>query len=64
VVFDAKTIGDRATFEKPHAYSEGFRYVLVNGEVVIAEGKHTGARPGQVLLGPGYRTTSTTAAAK
>ncbi len=64
VVFDAKTIGDRATFEKPHAYSEGFRYVLVNGEVVIADGKHTGARPGQVLLGPGYRTTSTTAAAK
>ncbi len=64
VVFDAKMIGDRATFEKPHAYSEGFRYVLVNGEVVIAEGKHTGARPGQILLGPGYRTTSTTAAAK
>ncbi len=55
VVFDPKSVADRATFEKPHAYAEGFRYVLVNGEVVIADGKHTGARPGQTLLGPGYR---------
>lgn len=60
VVFDPKTVGDPATFEKPHAYAEGFRYVLVNGEVVIADGKHTGARPGQILLGPGIRAASTT----
>jgi len=53
VVFDAKTVRDAATFEKPHAYAEGFAFVLVNGEVVIEGGKHTGARPGQVLLGPG-----------
>jgi len=53
VVFDEKAVGDTATFEKPHAYAAGFRYVLVNGEVVIEDGKHTGARPGQILLGPG-----------
>jgi len=52
VVFDAGSVSDRATFEKPHAYSEGFRYVLVNGEVVVEGGKHNGARPGQILLGP------------
>ena len=55
VVFDAATVRDAATFEKPHAYSEGFAFVLVNGAVVIESGKHTGARPGQVLLGPGVQ---------
>ncbi|NUO79584.1 D-aminoacylase [candidate division KSB1 bacterium] len=55
VVFDAQRVKDRATFEKPHAYAEGFRYVLVNGEVVIEEGKHTGARAGEILFGPGKR---------
>jgi len=55
VVFDPAKVADRATFEKPHAYAEGFRFVLINGEVVIADGKHTGARPGSVLLGPGFR---------
>ena len=53
VVFDEKTVVDVATFDKPHAYSAGFAYVLVNGEVVIEGGKHTGARPGQILQGPG-----------
>ena len=53
VVFDEKTVADKGTFEKPHAYSDGFRYVLVNGEVAIETGKHSGARPGQILLGPG-----------
>ena len=52
VVFDPATVQDRATFEKPHAYAQGFRLVLVNGEVVVEDGRHTGARPGQVLLGP------------
>jgi N-acyl-D-amino-acid deacylase len=55
VVFDPQAVTDKATFEKPHAYSEGFAFVLVNGEVVIEGGKHTGARPGQILLGPGAR---------
>lgn len=55
VVFDPGTVSDQATFQKPHAYSTGFKYVIVNGEVVVDEGKHNGARSGQVLLGPGAR---------
>jgi len=58
LVFDAGKVRDAATFEKPHAYSEGFAFVLVNGTVVIEEGKHTGARPGQVLLGPGAQAAN------
>jgi N-acyl-D-amino-acid deacylase len=57
VVFDEKTIGDRATFIKPHAFPSGFRYVLVNGTVVIEDEKHTGARPGRILLGPAAAST-------
>lgn len=53
VVFDVTKVTDTATFEKPHAYADGFRYVLVNGVPTVEEGKHTGARAGQILLGPG-----------
>ena len=53
VVFDPATVGDKATFEKPHAYSTGIHYVLVNGKIVINHERHTGARPGQIILGPG-----------
>jgi N-acyl-D-amino-acid deacylase len=49
LLFDAFTIADRATFTDPHQYPVGIPYVLVNGVVVIAEGRHTGALPGQVL---------------
>jgi N-acyl-D-amino-acid deacylase len=49
VVFDPATVGDRATFEKPHAYAAGIPYVLVNGVIVVKDGTHTGARPGVVL---------------
>ncbi len=55
VVFDPKTVIDRATFEEPHQLSVGMRYVLVNGVVVVREGRHTGATPGRVVWGPGYR---------
>lgn len=55
VIFDYETINDRATFAEPNAHSEGVKYVFVNGELVFADGKHTGARPGRVLRGPGYR---------
>jgi N-acyl-D-amino-acid deacylase len=48
-VFDPATVADRATYAAPHAPSQGFRYVLVNGEVVVENGRHTGARPGKVL---------------
>ena len=53
VIFDYDKIQDRATYEQPLLSPEGIDYVLVNGEVVIERGKHTGARPGQVLYGPG-----------
>jgi N-acyl-D-amino-acid deacylase len=48
-VFNAATVADAATFEKPHAYAAGIPYVLVNGVVVVRNGEHTGALPGQVL---------------
>jgi dihydroorotase/N-acyl-D-amino-acid deacylase len=53
-VFDAAEIIDRATFEDPHQYAEGMKYVLVNGEVVVEGGAHTGRRPGRILHGSGY----------
>jgi dihydroorotase/N-acyl-D-amino-acid deacylase len=55
VVFDPETIRDRATFAQPHQLAEGMRWVLVNGIPIIADGKATGARPGKVLRGPGFR---------
>ena len=55
VLFDPATVRDTATFEKPHAYAEGFSHVLVNGEVVYENGAMTQARPGRVLYGPGRR---------
>ncbi|HTL54455.1 MAG TPA: D-aminoacylase [Candidatus Limnocylindrales bacterium] len=55
VIFDPETVRDRATFENPHQLSEGMEYVLVNGVAVIAKGKMTGALPGKVLRGPGYK---------
>ena len=54
VIFNPDTIQDVATFEQPNQLSLGMDYVLVNGSPVIAEGKMTGALPGQVLRGPGY----------
>jgi len=53
VIFDYDKIQDRATYEQPLLSPDGIDYVLVNGEVVVEHGKHTGARPGQVLYGPG-----------
>ena len=52
-VFDPATIADRATFTDPHHYSVGVRYVVVNGQVAVKNGAHTGARAGRVLRGPG-----------
>jgi len=53
VVFDPKTIADLATYGKPHQYAVGMNYVLVNGRIVLDNGRHTGARPGRALSGPG-----------
>jgi N-acyl-D-amino-acid deacylase len=54
VIFDSNTIRDRATFSQPDVVSEGVKFVVVNGEIVIEDGKLTGAAPGKVLRGPGY----------
>lgn len=53
-VFDAEEIKDMATFENPHQYAVGMKYVLVNGQIVVENGQHTGRRPGKILYGPGY----------
>ena len=53
VVFDPKTIADKATFEKPHQYAVGMKHVFVNGTQVLKDGEHTGAKPGRALWGPG-----------
>jgi len=54
VLFDPAQIQDRATFDDPHRYATGMRYVLVNGQLVLDRGQHTGALPGRVVRGPGW----------
>ena len=49
VIFDEHRVADLSTFEKPHQYSTGFKYVLVNGMLTAEDGKHTGARNGQSI---------------
>jgi N-acyl-D-amino-acid deacylase len=53
VVFDPKTIADKATYENPHQYAVGMKQVFVNGVQVLKDGEHTGAKPGRALWGPG-----------
>lgn len=48
-LFDPERVLDRATYTEPFRYGEGIEYVLVNGEIVLDKGKHTGARPGKAL---------------
>ena len=55
VVFDPATIIDHATFEKPHQYATGMKHVFVNGTQVLKDGEHTGATPGRVVMGPGWK---------
>jgi N-acyl-D-aspartate/D-glutamate deacylase len=54
-IFDAGRVIDRATFENPHQYPVGIEYVIVNGQVTIDKGRHTGALAGRVISGPGKR---------
>ena len=49
VIFDKNTIIDKSTFDNPHQYPEGIKYVIVNGEIVIEEGVHTGRLPGEII---------------
>jgi N-acyl-D-amino-acid deacylase len=55
VVFDPAKIQDHATFEKPLQYSTGVVHVFVNGQHVLKDGEHTGAKPGRVVHGPGCK---------
>jgi N-acyl-D-amino-acid deacylase len=53
VVFDPAKVQDHATYAQPHQYSTGVRHVLVNGTAVLADGEHTGAKPGRAVWGRG-----------
>ena len=55
MIFDPNTIIDHATYEQSHQISVGVRHVLVNGVAVVTDGRPTGAKPGRVVRGPGYR---------
>ena len=54
VVFDPATIGDHASYDKPKQLATGVDDVFVNGVQVLKGGKHTGAKPGRVVRGPGW----------
>jgi N-acyl-D-amino-acid deacylase len=54
-IFNPQEISDKATFDKPHQYSTGMVHVFVNGSQVLKDGEHTGAKPGQVVRGPGWK---------
>jgi len=54
VVFDPARIQDHATFVEPHQYATGMLHVFVNGQQVLKDGEHTGARPGRFVRGPGW----------
>lgn len=58
VAFDLARVKAVSTFADPNRYSEGFRFVAVNGELVVDGGKLTAARPGRPLLGPGARAAA------
>jgi N-acyl-D-aspartate/D-glutamate deacylase len=53
VIFDAQHIADRATYDMPHAYPTGIRWVLVNGQVILRDGERLPVLPGRVLLRAG-----------
>jgi N-acyl-D-amino-acid deacylase len=55
VIFDPEKVQDHATFEQPHQFATGMQHVIVNGVQVLENGEHTGATPGIVVRGPGWR---------
>lgn len=54
VIFDYDKIQDRSTYDHPDVTPDGIDFVIVNGQVVVDHGKHTGARPGKIIYGPGF----------
>ncbi len=58
VVFDQEKVEDHATFEKPHQLATGVMHVFVNGVQVLKNQEHTGATPGRVVRGPGWKKKS------
>jgi N-acyl-D-amino-acid deacylase len=52
-VIDPKTIIDNATFQDPHRYSDGVKYVIVNGTLAVENGKYNGSQPGRTIKHPG-----------
>jgi N-acyl-D-amino-acid deacylase len=59
-IFDPEKIQDHATYDKPHQYATGMVHVFVNGQQVLKDGEHTGAKPGRVVRGPGWKGWKTT----
>src|SRR5258708_40325844 len=55
VVFDPARIQDHATYDRPYQYATGMVHVFVNGTQVLKDGEHTGAKPGCVVRGPGWK---------
>jgi N-acyl-D-amino-acid deacylase len=56
LVFNENEVIDMSTFDKPHAYSKGFHYVIVNGVLTVDNEVHNGTRAGKALYGPGATT--------
>ncbi|MEO8795084.1 MAG: D-aminoacylase, partial [Daejeonella sp.] len=57
VIFDPVTVEDLSTYEKPHQFSKGFEYVIVNGKITVEKSKHNGTRNGKILYGPAKKNT-------
>lgn len=57
-IFDANEIIDKATYNEPKQYAAGMKHVLVNGVLVLINGDHTGAKPGRIVRGPGWKKKS------
>jgi N-acyl-D-aspartate/D-glutamate deacylase len=57
-LFDPARVRETNSFEKPKSYAEGIPYVVVNGVLVIDQGKHTNARPGKAIRGRGFKATT------
>jgi dihydroorotase/N-acyl-D-amino-acid deacylase len=55
VAFELEALRERSSYADPNRYGEGFRFVAVNGQLVVDQGQLTAARPGRPLYGPGYQ---------